>query len=307
MKSPRVGFIGLGEVATALSRELFRNGAEVKVFDTLSATPEGYEILKERIRNTGVKLEPLEDVIGSSQYVLSTVPTQEAMKVAKVASPYLRKGIIYIDMNSTSPAEKREIGKIVEATGGDYVEAAILGAIGAGGPKTRIIVAGPLGKTVAKVFTSLGLNLEWYSEEIGKASLFKMLRSVFSKGLECIILELLIAGRRAGIEKDLWQEVCRFMKQHPFNIVADNWVRTHPVASQRRYYEMVQVNETIRNLGLESVMSKATESFFLRSFELGICEVFKEKQYYRTTVIEFLETRIGSEVIEEQSSTRSIP
>ncbi len=291
-----MGFIGLGEVATVLSGELFRNGAEVRVFDTLSAAPDGYEILKERIRNTGVKLGSLEDVVGSSRYVLSTVPTQEAMKVAQMASPYLCKGIIYIDMNSTSPAEKRKIGKIVEAAGADYVEAAILGAIGAGGPNTRIIVTGPLGKTTAKVFTSLGLNLEWYSDEIGKASMFKMLRSVFSKGLECIILELLAAGRRAGIEEDLWQEVCRFMKQHPFNIVADNWVRTHAVASQRRYHEMVQVNETIRNLGLESVMSKATESFFLRSCELGICEVFKEKKYSRSMVIEFLERSNKNEV-----------
>ncbi len=296
MTSPRVGFIGLGEVATVLSRELFRNGVEVKAFDTLSATQDGYEILKKRIRNTGVKLESLEGVVGSSQYVLSTVPTQEAMQVAQMVSPHLRKGIIYIDMNSTSPREKREIGKIVEAAGGDYVEAAILGAIGAGGPKTRIIVTGPFGKTTAKVFTSLGLNLEWYSDEIGKASLFKMLRSVFSKGLECLILELLVAGRRAEIEEDLWQEVCRFMKQHPFDIVADNWVRTHSVASQRRYHEMVQVNNTLNELGLESVMSKATESFFLRSFKMGIQEAFNKKPDSRAKVIEFLELRIGSEV-----------
>jgi hypothetical protein len=33
----------------------------------------------------------------------------------------------------------------------------------------------------------------------GKAFMFKILRSIFSRGLETLILELLISGKRAGI------------------------------------------------------------------------------------------------------------
>jgi len=290
--SHRIGFIGLGEVATVLSRELVKNGAEVRAFDVLSATPEGRSIIKERIRNTGVKLCSIENTVRASQYILSTVPTQEARQVAKMASAYLKKGKLYIDMNSTSPAEKVEIGEIIEASGCEYIEAAILGAIGAEGPRARVLVTGLRGNEVAELFNSLGLNWEWYGENIGKASMFKMLRSVFSKGLECIIVELLLAGMRGGIEEDLWQEVCRFMNQNPFDIVADNWVLSHATACKRRYHEMVQVNETLRDLGIHSVMSRATESFFKRSLEAGIVEAFEKKPDSRKRVIEYLDKQI---------------
>ncbi len=295
MSARQVGFIGLGEVTTTLSRELVRNGAKVRAFDTLSATPGGRKILEERIAGSGVKLSTLEEVAADSHYVLSAVPTQEAVSAARAASPHLKRQTIYVDMNSTSPADKIAIGRIIEASGARYVEATILGAIGAGGAATRIIIAGTEGEKVAAELSDLGLNVEYYASEVGRASMFKMLRSVFSKGLECILIELLLAGRRAGIEDDLWSEVCRFMRDHPFDTVADNWIRTHPVACERRYHEMVQVNGTLRALNLDAPMSRAAESFFLRSCGLGVGEAFQQKPESRGTVLQYLESRINNE------------
>jgi len=284
-----VGFIGLGEVATVISKELIRNGAEVRAYDTLYNTPDGRKILKERIKDINIKLASIEEVVGKSQYILSTVPTQEALKVASKTSQYLNKSKIYIEMNSTSPAIKVKIGNIIKNTGAEYVEAAILGAIGSSGPQTRVLITGPKGEKIAEIFTSLGLNWEFYGEEIGKASMFKMLRSIFSKGFECIIIELLLAGRRAGIEEDLWNEMCRFIDKHPFNKIADNWIRSHANACERRYHEMVQVNETLSKLNITPLMSKATESFFNRSFKARIMEMFDKKPESYSIVIELLD------------------
>ena len=36
--------------------------------------------------------------------------------------------------------------------------------------------------------------------------MFKMLRSVFSKGMEALLIEFLVAAERAGIRADLWAE-----------------------------------------------------------------------------------------------------
>ncbi|MCP5118598.1 MAG: NAD(P)-dependent oxidoreductase, partial [bacterium] len=138
-----------------------------------------------------------------------------------------------------SPSIKVEIGRTISRSGADFVEGAILGAVGASGADTRILTGGNRGPEAAETLTHLGLRVSFFSSEIGKASTFKMLRSIFSKGFEAVILELLIAGKRAGIEEELWKDVCEFMDQNPFERVAANWTRTHTVAHERRYHEMV--------------------------------------------------------------------
>jgi hypothetical protein len=63
--------------------------------------------------------------------------------------------------------------------------------------------------------------------------------------MEALLLELLIAGRRAGIDEELWKDITELMSKTPFEKTASNWVQTHAVACERRYYEMLQVIETM--------------------------------------------------------------
>jgi len=164
--------------------------------------------------------------------------------------------------------------------------------VGASGAATRVLTGGAKGQAVADLLAGLGLQVSFYSAEIGKASMFKMLRSIFSKGMEALILELLIAGRRAGIEADLWKDVTEFMTRNPFDRVASNWTRSHCVAYERRYHEMVQVRDTMREIGVDPVITMATEAFFDRSRALGLEKAFSEKPDSMDAVIEFMEHRL---------------
>jgi 3-hydroxyisobutyrate dehydrogenase-like beta-hydroxyacid dehydrogenase len=204
----------------------------------------------------------------------------------------LRKGQVYVDLNSTSPSVKVNLDEVIRKTGAHFVEGAILGAVGATGTATHVLTGGAKGQEIAETLTALGLNVSFYSKEIGKASMFKMLRSIFSKGMEALILELLIAGRRAGIEKDLWKDVSDFMSRTPFDRVASNWTRSHAVAFERRYHEMVQVRETMREIGLDPILTMATEAFFDRSRALGLDQAFPEKPEAAEAVVEYIERRL---------------
>lgn len=170
------------------------------------------------------------------------------------------------------------------------------GVLGAGGRDALIpdigLVAGARGEQAARNLTKLGLNVSFYSPEIGKASMFKMLRSIFSKGLECLILELLIAGRRAGIGEDLWKDITSFMANKPFDQIADNWVRTHAIAHERRYHEMHQVVETMLEIGVEPIMSNATRLFFQRSVSLRFDDQFPAQPDSSDEVVNALEVGI---------------
>ena len=293
MSSLRVGFIGFGEVASVLSKPLCEGGADVRAYDVLLLKAGGQEILEGRALTKGIQFCPLAELVQDVDYVLSTATTQVASQVAQECAAGLKQSQVYVDLNSTSPAIKVEIGRIIGASGADFVEGAILGAIGATGSRTHILTGGARGEEVTERLSQLGLRLSFYSPEIGKASMFKMLRSIFAKGLEAVILELLIAGKRAGIDKDLWQDICEFMSDRPFEQIAANWVQSHGRAHERKYYEMRQVAETMRHIGVSPVMTLATEALFERSRSLGFGEAFAKKADSIDQVVSFMEERLG--------------
>ncbi|MGE5551626.1 MAG: DUF1932 domain-containing protein [Bacteroidota bacterium] len=290
--STRIGFVGFGEVASSFTPPMKKQGATIAVYDILLSQPGGREILQGRVKTEGITFAPLEEVIKHSEYILSTVTTQVARKVAAECAQHLRAGQVFLDLNSCSPSVKAEIARIIEPSGAGFVEGAILGAVGATGAQTQVLLGGTRGREAAETLSQLGLKVAFYSPEVGKASTFKMLRSIFSKGLEALILELLVAGKRAGMEMDLWRDIVDLMTKNPFDRVASNWVQTHAVAYERRYHEMRQVVETMREIGVEPVMTAGTEAFFARALSMGLNEAFPVKPESVEAVVDYMEQRL---------------
>ena len=268
--TPRAGFIGFGEVASIFAGAMLAKGASVVAADTLAAQPEGLARLQQRDRSGQVRFVPLAELVTTCDWILSTVTTRSAEAVARAAAAHLRPGQTYVDLNAASPAVKQHIAGIVGSTGAHFVEGAILSAVGVAGAKARILIGDTSGAAAAQALARLGLNTVFYSAEIGRASAFKLLRSIFSKGMEALLIEFLVAGRRAGIQEDLWREVTELFAQNGFERVAQNWIRTHATAHERRYHEVVQVREQMRELGLDPAMTAGTEKVFQRSRELGL-------------------------------------
>ncbi len=291
MGSIRISVIGFGEVGACFSKALRSKGAELRAYDSLLERAESDKI-KSRMAEAGAQSGSLAEVVQAAEFVLSTVTTQHAASVAEACVPLLRPGQFFVDLNSTSPATKVQIGRILQPSDCDFVEGAILGAVGATGADTRILAGGEKGARAAELLSRYGLNVSYYSPEIGKASTFKMLRSIFSKGLETLLLELLIAGKRAGIDADLWADITDFMGKKSFAAIGENWIQTHAVAYERRYHEMVQVIETMREIGIEPIMSDATTSFFKRSLALHLDSAFSEKPKSFKAVVEHMEERL---------------
>lgn len=270
----RIAFLGYGEVATAFSSALAAHGTQIAAYDVLLDQPQGHERLRARATAVQIEFCSLADALRGAQYVVSTVTTSVARDAARNCVPHLRAGQTYVDMNATDPSVKLEIEREITPSGAAFVEGAVLGAVGVTGAKTEILFGGPHGEQAARELKELGLNVRFYSADIGKASMFKMLRSVFSKGMEALLIEFLTAGERAGIRDDLWREVTELFAQHPFEKTASNWVRSHATAHARRYQEMKQVANVLRQLGIEPLMTAATEAFFRRSGSLGLQEKF---------------------------------
>jgi 3-hydroxyisobutyrate dehydrogenase-like beta-hydroxyacid dehydrogenase len=292
----KVGFIGFGEVGPVLAAALIEGGATVDIYDILVDRGQR-DVVRARVRacvgsGDGIRIVTLPELLEDSDLVLSTVTAQVAEQVAAHCAPYLRASQVYIDLNSTSPTVKQRVQAIVEPTGAGFVEGAILGAIAATGAATPILLTGAQAEAVTETLNGLGLNTSAYGTQIGNASMFKMLRSIFMKGIEALILECLVAGQRAGIAADVFADIQRFMDERPFGQLTSGWICSHAMAHERRYHEMLQVAETMGELDLEPLMTEGTVAFFRRSGELGFEDAFDARPESLEEVVAFVEKRL---------------
>jgi 3-hydroxyisobutyrate dehydrogenase-like beta-hydroxyacid dehydrogenase len=262
-------------VASRFAAVLHAHGAQVCAYDVVLDRPDGRKQLEQRAGATPVELLPLPALVARPALVISAVTTDVALAAARACAPHLRSAQTFLDLNATSPAVKQAVGAAIAPSGAAFVEGAILGAVGVTGAKTRILVCGETGAALAETLTGLGLDVGFYGTEIGRASTFKLLRSVFSKGMEALLLETLLAAQRAGVADDVWREIVETLDERPFSDVGANWMRTHGVAHARRYHEMVQVEDLVRELGVEPLVTHGTTAFFERSTRLRLAEAFE--------------------------------
>ena len=290
--SNTIGFIGFGEVAYTFSKAMRTAGADIIVYDKLFEEEEKAFKKKQLAKEIDVSTETLGTLLEESSIILSTVTTQEASNVATKCAPMLRPEQIFVDLNSTSPRKKIEISRIIQDSKAVFVEGAILEAIGTAGSKTRILIGGPEGQNITSILNGYGLNAVFYSQQIGRASAFKMFRSIFTKGVEALLLEMLVAGKRAGIEEDLWEDVTRLMKSRPFDEIAKTWILTHATASERRYHEMLQVLEAMNEIGIKPLVAEGTSSYFKQSVDSGLSEAFASKPGTINELVSFIEANL---------------
>ncbi len=281
----KIGCLGFGQVGSTFAVTLAAHGAEVCCFDPRLGERES--------THPGITFASLDAALAGAELVISMVPTDVAQGLARQAAAHLGTGQIYVDLNSTAPAVKREIARIVMQRDAIFVEGAVLGLVAATGSHTRILLGGPHAAATADVLNAHGLNCEAYREAIGAASSFKMLRSIFSKGLEALLIETLLAADRAGIRDDIWAELCGTIDSQPFDRLARSWITSHAVACQRRRDEMVQVIEVVAALGLTPTMCSATRDVLERSTRAALHEAFAAPPDDISDVIGWLDRNAG--------------
>jgi 3-hydroxyisobutyrate dehydrogenase-like beta-hydroxyacid dehydrogenase len=288
MTSSRFGLIGHGAVGSLFARLLKQHGASVVSYDIQLQTDATAEPMRRRILNDGAEVADLEQVLAHSDFVLSVTPTQSCVDAARRASRLLGRGQFYCDLASAPPAMKRQIADEISATGAEFIEGVILGTVGASDACPAILLGGSHAESAALTLQKFGLRARFYSSEIGRASAFKMIRSVFSKGMETLLIETLVAARCSGILEEIWREVTSTLAKQGVEHQLETWIRSHAVSSERRYFEMREVTAFLEDLGVEPVLTRAITEVFRRSNDSAIADRFPNEPERIEEVIEFL-------------------
>lgn len=188
----RAAVLGLGEAGSRYAADLAAAGWQVTGYDPATVpTPPGVH-----------RAESARQAADGVDLVVGLTGPAHAAEVAAAGAPAMRQHGCYADFNSTSATGKREVETALAATGAAVAMAdvAVLAPVGRSGAATPLIVSGPGAEALAIAFRALGAAVEVLDAAVGVAAERKLLRSVFMKALAAAVLEATAAGRAAGCE-----------------------------------------------------------------------------------------------------------
>ncbi len=255
---PMIALIGFGEAGHAIASGLREAGLErMAAWDILFPQPEGAK-LKRAAEAIGVRVaSSAADAVRGAGLIISAVTAASSTEAAQSVRPHLAGNPYFLDINSVSPGRKQDSAKELGDTA-RYVDVAIIAPIYPARHQTPMLLAGPDAQAVAPLLSGLGMKVSVSGPEVGAAAAIKMVRSVMIKGIEALTLECFLAAARAGIV----DEVALSMKN---NYPGLDWAKIVPYNlermanhGERRAAEMEESAETLRELGVEPLMTSGT-------------------------------------------------
>ena len=255
---PTFCFIGFGEAGQAIASGLRESGVErIAAWDILFPHTDG-ERLRRSAEAIGVRCaSSAAEAVRDADIIVSAVTAAASVDAAQSVKAHLAGKPFFLDINSVSPGRKQETAKLLGG-GARYVDVAVVAAIYPARHQTPLLLAGPDAEAAAAIMKALDMRMTIAGAEIGAAAAIKMVRSVMIKGIEALTLECFLAAARAGVV----DEVAASLKN---NYPGLDWSKVIPynlerMASHggRRAAEMEEVAATLRELGVEPLMTVAT-------------------------------------------------
>ena len=256
---PGIGFIGFGEAAHGIAKGLNGAGASpLFAYDVALHDPARRPGIEARAAEAGVTLAgSLEELSGQCGIVFSAVTSAVAVPVAEAAAAHLNGSHVYVDLNSASPAVKERIGRIVEAAGARFVEAAVMAAVPPLGHRVPLLLCGEAVPELIALLQPYGMDLEDFGRRIGRAAATKMFRSIVVKGLEALFLECVLAAAPYGVAERVLESVGAGYPGLDWNALAHYLIGRTAVHGERRAHEMAEVADTLEAMGIEPIMAEA--------------------------------------------------
>ncbi len=138
------------------------------------------------------------------------------------------------------------------------MEAAVMSPFAPKRIGSPMLLGGPHAAEFHRRAQALGFKGEVFSDEVGPASATKMCRSVLIKGLEALLTESMLAARLYGVEATVLDSLSDLLPVGDWHKLARYMISRSLEHGTRRAEEMREVAHTVRDAGVEPLMSSAT-------------------------------------------------
>jgi 3-hydroxyisobutyrate dehydrogenase len=284
MIDPKViALLGFGEAGSAIARGLAAEAGwrgpikpgdnaprrVIAIDPALDKDARGSALGKEARRLDVAIADRYTEALREADLVICAVQGEHALAAATSAAPLLKKGAHYLDLCTVTGKMSDEDRGAIEAAGGHYIDIAVMGGFFKSGIKAPMLVAGADAEPAVAWLNAHGFDAKLLGPRPGSASSVKMLRSVIMKGIEALAVESFVAAERQGILKEV-MGCLGDVDATTFSVTLAMLAQTHIVHAERRWEEMGLVAQTLRETGVEPLMTTAIEKSHRRTVEARI-------------------------------------
>jgi 3-hydroxyisobutyrate dehydrogenase-like beta-hydroxyacid dehydrogenase len=223
---------------------------------------------RELAANAGLRIhEQAGSWLAEVQLVLSCVTGTTSLPVLDQVLPHLTKGTLVADLTTASPEVKREGGKRAAEARIRYVDTAIMGAISLGLVRTPLLASGEGASQLKEILEVAGARVQVIADgKAGDAIALKILRSIYTKGVEALTVELLMSAERQGVREKLYEQLSD-MDRTPVRALMDMLIRTHVIHAKRRAHEVHDAQAELTSQGLTSIVLPGVEARFKKTVQ----------------------------------------
>jgi len=256
----KIGFIGFGEVAFEISKGLKTEAMQgIVAYDPLRDDEKYGPLVRERAEIAAVTLlDTPGAVVEEADVILSAVPGSYALAAAESILTKLTGEKIYVDVSTSSPTTKRKIAELVVPTGAGFVDGALMGGLTLQQHKVPTLVSGSGADKLIELMAPYNMSLKKVSDRAGDAIAVKLVRSIYTKGVASLEVEMLEAAKKLQVEDLVLDSVSTFSDSKPFLPMMNFLVTAGAVHAERQSHEMKDSMVMLKDLGIHPIMTEAT-------------------------------------------------
>ena len=243
-----VAVLGLGEAGCIFANDLAAIGITVYGWD-----PSPKRNLHKNIRFAASNTDAVKD----ADIILSVNLSTVSETVAKEVLPVLNNKKVYAEMNTSSPQQKIAIEKLLQPSGVQFADVAIMAPVPPKGIKTPLLISGNGAASFKEQLDKYDLNIELLSNKTGDASTRKLLRSIVYKGIAAVICEAMEAGKTFELEQYIREQISSVIGGN--DELIDRFVEGSKTHAERRIHEMDAVVQMLEEKQMQSIMSGAAK------------------------------------------------
>ena len=200
-----IAILSPGSMGSAVGQALRESGYDVVT--NLDGRSERTRALAEEAGFRAVS--GIDSIVEEADLVMSILVPSEAISVAREAAAAMKRtgaSPAYADCNAVSPDTARELGGIIEAAGGRFIDAGIIGGPPGSGSPPRFYASGPH-EAVLGELDGKGIIVPLLGGDVGRASAIKMCYASLTKGVSALQTAALVAAHRLGLSGELEEEM----------------------------------------------------------------------------------------------------
>ena len=253
-----VGILSPGDMGSNVGRALRENGFEVVT---------SLEGRSERTRTLAAEAGladagSLRALVERADLILSIMVPSEAEGLAGEVAGVIRqtgKPVAFADCNAISPETVKGIGRTIEAAGGRFIDAGIIGGPPRNGSTPpRFYASGPH-EAVLGELDGRGISVPLLGGEVGRASAVKMCYAAITKGTQALYAATLLAAESLGAYDDLMAEIA---SSQPETLKRMNSVTGISSKAFRWVGEMEEIAATFADAGSTPLIHQGAAEIF---------------------------------------------